>query len=115
MHNDAVALGSDGQLLLGGVGTFLRDATGAWQEGGALAARLYLGSNGIKALLEVERRWGADRQASFLRGGVEVHPPVGGWLTLAAGLKEGDGVEGRALVVDVQYSLDVQYLLGRLN
>jgi hypothetical protein len=108
-------LGRSAQLLIGGAAVLAEDAGGnGWDGRGLASARLYVGSNQLKVLVEAQVNL-AETQSWLARGGAELHPSFGGWFVLAAGVTGGDGVDGLALVTDFTYGVSLQHVLNSVR
>ena len=83
----ANGIGGWGQFLLGAkVGT-ARDSTGKFHPSNTLAARLYVGSNALKAFVELQNAIDSKTDAQWLgNGGVELKLASIGWITTSAGV-----------------------------
>ncbi|MEP6732501.1 MAG: hypothetical protein ABJE10_17785 [bacterium] len=75
-----------GQFLFGAKVGAARDSTGSFQSSNTFAARLYLGSNDIKAFVEGQQALASKTQAQWLvNSGVEARLPTVGWINASAG------------------------------
>lgn len=75
-----------GQLLVGARLGAARDTGGTFRAANTLAARLYVGSNALKAFVEGQQALVSNTTAQWLlNSGVEVQLPSVGWLDASAG------------------------------
>lgn len=75
-----------GQLLVGGKLGSARDSSGAFTASNALAVRLYIGSNALKAFAEAQQAISSKTDAQWLvNSGVELRVPSLGWIDASAG------------------------------
>lgn len=88
-----------GQLLLGAKLGAARDASGAFHAANSVAARLYVGSNALKAFGEVQQALASNTDAQWLlNGGAELRLPGIAWIDASAGYASG-GLDGRGRVI----------------
>lgn len=89
-------LWSAGQALVGLRGASERDTTHKLRNTGDLVARLYVGGNHAKVLVESQATGKANTGPSWLvRGGAEFEAGGALWLSLSAGWQADDGRRGR--------------------